>query len=115
MNSPDDARRLRDRQDEYDAELAAESRPPVHGTPRVVARTITDGRYPTQAGVVYKLEILDLTGDEVEGGAASRTLSGRYIYAAHIASSASMSDGKGPDLGTDVEAVWIPYRWIFFY
>lgn len=115
MNSPDDARRLRDRQDEYDAELAAEPGTPVHGSPRAVCRTVTDGRYPTGIGVFYKLEVLDLTGEEVEGGDSVRTASGRYLYAMHVASLGSLSDAKGPALGTVVEAVWVPYRWTFLY
>lgn len=108
MSERDDLRRLRDRQDDYDADLAASPRTGMTGSPRRVARTITDGAYPTTRGRFFKLLEVTLSGSEVEGSAYTTTNTNTTYYAAHIGDAI-------PAEGTIVETVWVPYRWIMLY
>lgn len=108
MNSRDDLRRLRDRQDDYDAALAAGPDRTAPGPPRRVAKTTSDGAYPAARGKFFKLQEVVLTGTESEGTEYTVTDTDTTFYAAHIGDAV-------PKQGTLVEAVWVPYRWVMLF
>ena len=74
----------------------------------VLAETVSDGSYPTAAGVVYALRPVDLTGPEKEGGTPTKSVGSDTFYATHLGTTA-------PPVGTEVVAVLVPYRWVFTY
>lgn len=104
----DDPARLRADDDEFDGELSRLADGGSSGALAVAARTVSGGSYPASAQRYYKLEVYTVTGTETEGGTATETATGSYVYAFNIGNAV-------PTAGTRVLAVFAGYRWEFSY
>lgn len=83
--------------------------PPESGICDIIVRTKTIGTYPTVAGAFFACETGRMTGDEVEGGAATYEWNDDLVYVYNIGGTKPPS-GTGP-----IGAYRVPYRWVMSY
>jgi hypothetical protein len=74
--------------------------------PTLLAKTTTDGSYPTTPGVFFRLEIVKALGSENDAGPVTYTGTGQYIYATHVGQAV-------PPIGTVVLCQFVPDRYVF--
>ncbi len=101
----DESRRLREDDGAYREEADRREPPPAPIGRRIVGRTVNGGSYPTAAQRFYKMEVVSVTGDEVEGGAPTLTLGGEF-FAVNLGTAI-------PAVGTDHVVSHVPWRFVF--
>lgn len=105
----DEAARLRQDDEAWDDELARDPGGAAPcGSPCVVLKTATQTTYPTTANVWYHCLLVDVTGTQTEGAAATRTDSAKAVQAYNLGSGV-------PPAGTYVVGCFVPYGWTFRY
>lgn len=74
-----------------------------------VGRTVVQSSYPTAPGVLYAVNVVDISGTEVEAGSVSTTVGSKISYAYNCGSAI-------PPVGTDVLIHPVPVgRLVFRY
>ncbi len=108
MSAPDEAKRLRIRDDAIAGDLGAVPYLADPGTPCLVAQTTKVSTYPTAAQSFFACSPVAVFGAEVEGAQATLTALAPIFYALNLGSAI-------PPMGSDVIASFVGNRWVFRY
>lgn len=81
---------------------------PAAGPPSLLLKTVAVTSYPAAAGVVYGVQAVRPSGNEVEGATPGFTALTGVFYATNLGS-------KVPPVGTYVLGACVGGRWVFRY
>lgn len=106
--SRDRLRTLERRHEEIAAQSERSARTTPVGADVFLGQTTQITTYPTQAQAYYAVEIVELGGAEVEGGAGDITGTGEQVLAYNTGSAI-------PPSGTLVVVTEVPHRFVFHF
>ena len=106
LQSLDETKRLRTRDDALADGLSRRDRFPSFGSPSLVAQTKAIQAYPTSAQRFFACIPQTVLGKEVEGGAGTLTPDSATFLALNLGSAV-------PPVGTNILATFVDSRWVF--
>lgn len=98
--------RLRSDDEDLNDEISRGEPPAPCGSPCTVLKTATLTTYPTTANKFYHCLVVNETGAETEGGAATHNDQTATVKAYNLGQSV-------PPVGTYVIGCFVPYIWVF--
>lgn len=98
MNSSDRIRELNSRLTDDELDIDQISSPYADGSLVLIAKTATDGSYPTSAGRVYKMAVQTTSVNETENASATFAADGSIVIYAFNLGSNVPTNGSGPYL-----------------
>lgn len=106
--SQSDPVRLRIAASQADNDSETDNGYDTRGQPSRLAQTFEVDTYPVDADAFYAMKAVILTGDEVEGGPGTLTISDEVFYAYNLG-------GSVPAAGTYLIVTYVEHRWVFWY